>query len=107
MSIHPDDIHYGNSPLAISANDGEPALSVYNERIFYKIDWKVCFMRWAVDNHRNPPYHVFVEDDSFVCTGNLIFQANTLIAMPNDRKKPFRTGTAMVCTVFELLLYAV
>ena len=96
MNVHPDDIHYGNSPLAITASEGEPALSVYDERIFYKIDWKVCFMRWIVENHRNAPYHVFVEDDSFVCTENLIFQVKTLVAVPSEHKTPFRSGTIMV-----------
>ena len=59
----------------------------------YKIDWKVCFMVWALSNSMMAEYHAFVEDDSFMCSENLLHQIDILLDMPvRDRGKPFRTG---------------
>ena len=59
----------------------------------YKIDWKVCFMVWAKSNSMMAEYHAFVEDDSFMCSENLLHQIDLLLDMPVQfRGKPFRTG---------------
>jgi hypothetical protein len=114
MSRHPIVVNYGNSPpiaenfvatvnVSSSTEAGADGLvqqqnvSVpnYKLRRAYKIDWKVCFMKWALANDRMAHLHAFVEDDSFTCVENLLYQS----AMVRDRSKkdtlPFRTGTAM------------
>jgi len=63
----------------------------------YKVDWKICFARWAKLHYPVLPwYHVYVEDDFFVCTENLLFQTTLLRNLPPDRRaRPFRTGFPM------------
>lgn len=83
MLRHPDNIHYGNSPV-----EYDPMFDFVTEdrpnyylRRMYKIDWKNCFMRWARDNFsmdRLPLFHVYVEDDSFNCMDNLLHQTALL-----------------------------
>lgn len=69
----------------------------YQLRRFYKIDWKVCFIKWAFSNKKLASYFVFVEDDSFMCTGNLLYQLSLLHNLPNQKEKhSFITGTRMV-----------
>ena len=61
-------------------------------------------MRWAASNRPSTEYYVFVEDDSFICTENLIHQALLLYnrsSLLSDRVQPtlppqsFRAGTSM------------
>ena len=50
-------------------------------------------MVWAQSNSMMAEYHAFVEDDSFMCSENLLHQIDILLDMPvRDRGKPFRTG---------------
>lgn len=62
-------------------------------------------------------YHVFVEDDSFMCTENLLYQVSLLHNKSINSNHSFRTGTAMYdgfddsstfmrfTTIFFILLY--
>lgn len=68
--------------------------SDYKFRRVYKVDWKVCFLRWSQRNEKVYEYHAFVEDDSFVCVGNLLHQVSLLSSIKPF--SPFRTGTPMV-----------
>jgi hypothetical protein len=59
----------------------------------YKVDWKVCFTKWAKINSKMAMYHAFVEDDSFLCTGHLLHLTSILSNMTKEeRGLPFRTG---------------
>jgi hypothetical protein len=61
----------------------------------YKVDWKVCFTKWAKINFKMAMYHVFVEDDSFLCTRHLLHLTSILSNMTKEeRGLPFRTGNA-------------
>jgi hypothetical protein len=130
MKRHPDFINYANSPptgenlFRINRTEANNSTSMkaqeqqidnpdYPFRRFYKIDWKICFLRWCAQNSRIPKYHVFVEDDSFICTDNLLHQMTLLHNRQlylekevaentgtGDQKKMqqkyfFRTGTKM------------
>jgi hypothetical protein len=112
MKRHPDSINYGNAPPREESLAEHPD---YLWRRLYKVDWKVCFMRYARDNGKMAEYHAFVEDDSFVCTENLLHQATLLHAKRSNAAAPqvktkgkanakaqvlsspvaFRTGTGM------------
>lgn len=93
MKRHPYYINYGNSPPRTEALTEYPD---YLLRRLYKIDWKVCFMRYARDHGLMAEYHAFVEDDSFTCTENLLHQAELLQQRGlKEVIPPFRTGTAM------------
>ena len=54
-------------------------------------------MKWARQNYAILPlYHVFVEDDFFVCTEHLLYQTTLLRNLPPDQRKfSFRTGFPM------------
>ena len=110
MKEHPAKINYGNSPVVsenmkysykvvVEGNETEIVedLPDYPLRRRYKIDWKVCFMRWIKEHYKRVHYYVFVEDDSFVCTENLIYQMTLLndIQKKGERFPEFRTGTGM------------
>ena len=59
----------------------------------YKIDWKVCFMIWALKMDKMALYHAYIEDDSFLCTENLLHQVTILKNIPEgQRGLPIRTG---------------
>ena len=99
---HPSYINYGNSQVVdidadvdasgtggegeageetTSNSDSDSRSGIhrdYRYRRMYKIDWKVCFLKWISANQYKPDYHVFVEDDSFVCTENLLHQMGLL-----------------------------
>jgi diadenosine tetraphosphatase ApaH/serine/threonine PP2A family protein phosphatase len=93
MKRHPYDVNYGNSPPRTEILAQSPD---YLWRRLYKIDWKVCFTRYARDNQLMAEYHAFVEDDSFVCTENLLHQVSLLHRRGRTERLPvFRTGTAM------------
>jgi hypothetical protein len=108
---HPDGgVNYGNSH-PIKSHD-------YQLRKMYKIDWKVCFLKWAKKHAAEESlllnttidiaeFHTFVEDDSFVCTGNLIHQMELLhnISLDNNGIKGFRTGNSnIIINMIKLLL---
>jgi hypothetical protein len=140
MKAHPNGVNYGNSPpigefMKIKKiNESDPKHSVYYEdlpdypiRRRYKIDWKVCFMKWinqryyhysyrnlnitdvdekddnsfydsstGMNRYLGSAYHVYVEDDSFICSENLIFQLSLLYNISKTRPTTeFRTGTPM------------
>lgn len=102
MKRHPDYINYGNSPprnenFRIKYNGTEIDSPDYKWRRMYKIDWKVCFMQYARDHHKMAEYHAFVEDDSYTCTENLLYQASILHkkSVLSGARHSFRTGTAM------------
>jgi hypothetical protein len=83
MLRHPDNIHYGNSPVEYDEMFGYVTAERpnYYLRRMYKVDWKNCFMRWARDAFsldRLPLFHVYVEDDSFTCMDNLLHQTSLL-----------------------------
>lgn len=102
MSRHPEYINYGNAPprtenMKLNFNDSIIEAPDYLWRRMYKIDWKVCFMQYARDHGKMAKYHAFVEDDSFVCTENLLHQC---VCLEEEEKSThitprFRTGTAM------------
>ena len=105
MHRHPLEINYGNSPPKYSkknkySNINEYKLD-YDLRRAYKIDWKACFAHWAWKNNRMSEYHVYVEDDSFVCMDNLIHQLNLIEKklkknkINEDEILPFRTGSPL------------
>lgn len=120
MNRHPAEVNYGNSPPVLenilpnnfnfhkrSEGDGsdvEEEQSVsgsnitvpnYALRRAYKIDWKVCFLRWTQEHRKMAHYHAFVEDDSYMCVENLLYQCALLKEHSSPSAKPFRTGTAM------------
>jgi hypothetical protein len=102
MSRHSLLVNYGNSP-PIGDNlfvqvPGQTEKEKEREKVpnpdyplrrMYKIDWKVCFLQIinsVLDYklERDEVFaHVFVEDDSFVCIENLLFQ----LALANQREK--------------------
>ena len=51
MSRHPLSINYGNSGFGNLTATSDKA-DLYPARVFYKIDWKVCYMRWIISNNR-------------------------------------------------------
>ena len=118
MQRHPLEINYGNSPPKyVKKNKNSHIIEYkldYDKRRAYKIDWKACFAHWAMKNNRMSKYHIYVEDDSFVCMDNLIYQLNKIekklkeIKKENKKNKiheneieneneilPFRTGTPL------------
>lgn len=123
LSAHPDPrINYGNSPPipanlvyrytrrreildnSTSSNSSvkvveevvEEPLPDYHLRRRYKIDWKVCFMQHIRRMYEKVDYYVFVEDDSFVCTDNLLHQMSLLHHLSAAQQmSEFRTGTPM------------
>lgn len=95
MDRHPEKANYGNvfAKPWVYGGGGYP---YYQLRGMYRVDWKICFGIWAKQNDKMAHYHVYVEDDSFMCTENLIYQT-TLLRYMNTTKKglPFRTGFTM------------
>ena len=59
----------------------EIPLPDYPLRLLYKVDWKVCFTKWAVLYDKVALYHAYVEDDSFNCVDNLLHQVQLLHAL--------------------------
>ena len=94
MKRHPNNVNYGNSPPTEIHKNTTTIDYFYIHRIFYKIDWKVCFMKWIISNNCVASMIVFVEDDSFICMKNLIYQAN-LLHNSQVNFLPYRTGTPM------------
>lgn len=95
MKRHPAIANYGNV-YAKHWVYGGGGYAYYQLRGLYKVDWKICFTKWAKYNKKMAHYHVYVEDDSFVCTENLIHQTNILRNMNTSEKVlPFRTGFSM------------
>eukprot|EP00605_Chrysophyceae_sp_TOSAG23-4_P002346 GSChrysophyteH1.ASY1.ANO1.2594.1 assembled CDS len=90
---HPDFINYGNSQVVDIQEDDEPLHRDYRWRRMYKIDWKMCFLKWIRQSKYETDYHVFVEDDSFICTGNLLHQFTLL--RTHEKKPSLRSGTRM------------
>jgi hypothetical protein len=106
MERHPYFINYGNAPprkesLKVTVNNTEIDSPDYLWRRFYKIDWKVCFMKYALEHKFVADYYAFVEDDSYMCTENLLHQSALLKkkaeASTSTGTTPvsFRTGTFM------------
>jgi hypothetical protein len=85
MQRHPYWVNYGNSPPFHGIGPH------YQLRRMYKVDWKVCFLKWAQLHKRMAIFHAFVEDDSFTCVENLLSQLNILKRL---EVPPFRTGFA-------------
>ncbi|RYH17976.1 hypothetical protein EON65_27820 [archaeon] len=109
MNRHPYYINYGNSPPVgenLYRKDDNATSPTYGQSIpnpdyryrrFYKIDWKICFFRYGMFHYPNLQYYVLVEDDSYVCTENLLYQFNLLYALSQStlRHIYFRTGTPL------------
>lgn len=81
MERHPAEINYGNAPYAKEnmekKNEYGKTVPIpdYPFRRVYKIDWKVCFLKWIYKFYpKEVDYHAFVEDDSYTCTKNLLYQ---------------------------------
>lgn len=89
---HPHFVNYSNAHVynEMEVRQGGAAFADYPLRRMYKIDWKICFLKWAKKNDKAPSYHVFVEDDSFVCTGNLLYQLENV--RERAQQLSFRTG---------------
>jgi hypothetical protein len=99
MKQHSNLINYKISPptienLKMTSDD-------YILRRMYKIDWKICFFKWIKLNNYSVKYHTFIEDDSFLCTKNLLYQIQLLESLEN-KPKPFRTGKAIVSINSEI-----
>ena len=100
LERHHHRINYGNFMDADGEGDNTTVhtkLPEYQLRGMYKIDWKVCFTKWALQNHKMAAYHAYVEDDSFTCVDNLLHQLRLLTALQrNGTKVPsIRAGTPM------------
>ena len=90
MERHPDYINYGNSPPTtdniehkiINDQTGDVIRTIsypdYPSRRIYKIDWKICFLKHVYKIGRVADYHVFVEDDSYVCCDHLLYQVQKI-----------------------------
>lgn len=127
---HPESINYGNCPperppsfdgmsteeieeihkeIARKRDNCEPLerwqVPDYALRRLYKVDWKVCFMKWALHHHHDADFHVFVEDDSFMCTENLLHQVKLLAARTkadkNKLKADHNDKTTIVTAAFR------
>lgn len=101
MKRHPVEINYGNSPVAKENMERRDEFGNvipvpdYKYRRVYKIDWKVCFLKWVYNNYpKEVDYHVFVEDDSFTCTQNLLYQM-ALVKKNHPPNYHFRAGWPM------------
>ena len=75
---HHPSINYGNYMDGFGAEKFEVLLPDYHLRLLYKVDWKVCFTKWAVLYDKLALYHAYVEDDSFNCIDNLLHQIQIL-----------------------------
>ena len=86
MLKYPENLHYGILNPLRELNDSKVWYRMY------KIEWKISFMKYIYNKiNKIPKYLLFVEDDSFICIHNLLYQL-TLI---NKSKKQisFRTGS--------------
>ena len=92
MERHPSYVNYSNAHVynEKEARDGGATYVDYPLRKMYKIDWKMCFLKWAKKNGKIVSFHTFVEDDSYVCTGNLLHQLEKIRGKRRDLS--FRTG---------------
>jgi len=103
MRRHNDSrINYANSaptPDHIHINTSSTThydIPDYKYRRMYKIDWKVCFLQWSKSNGLiDTVFHAFIEDDSYVCTSHVLYQANVYQSYHTIQKRPFRTGTKL------------
>jgi hypothetical protein len=120
MLRHPDYINYSNSPpseenihhkIINKTGDNIDTITYpdYPLRILYKIDWKICFLKYTYKINRVAKYHIFVEDDSYVCMNHLLYQLQRIEDRVNDINQStklsssttsrlsvsFRTGTTM------------
>ena len=57
---------------------GGGGVPYYQFRGLYKLDWKICHATWARVFNKLARYHLWAEDDSFVCTENLLHQLQLL-----------------------------
>jgi len=57
---------------------GGGGVPYYNLRGLFKIDWKVCFAKYALVTGKMAHYHAYVEDDHYLCTENLLYQLTML-----------------------------
>jgi hypothetical protein len=93
---HHHSLNYGNHVVNFT-REGDKAWNRqgYGFRAMYKVDWKVCFTKWALLYEKMASYHAYVEDDSFVCVENLLHQVTILQRMnvTNTASVPaLRTG---------------
>ena len=101
LERHHHTTNYGNymETTEQSHNKSERDLKLpqYQLRGMYKVDWKVCFTKWALQNHKMAAYHAYVEDDSFTCVDNLLRQLTILTDLQNNGTKvpSIRAGTPM------------
>jgi hypothetical protein len=125
MLRHPDYINYSNSPPSeenihhkIINDTGDTINTItypdYPLRILYKIDWKICFLKYTYKINKVAKYHIFVEDDSYVCMNHLLYQLQRIEDRVNNINRSttssssssssttssilsvsFRTGTTM------------
>ena len=97
---HPyPEINYGNHMKNVtSETEIGVRIPLYRYRGLYKVDWKVCFSRWALVHQKMASYHAYMEDDGFICVKNLLYQT-TLLRRVNDSNAgvvvPLRTGYEM------------
>ena len=86
--------YYDKKREAVTRNITRAYIPDYKYRRMYKIDWKASFLKWAQANGMiGALFHAFVEDDSFVCTDHVLFQAESYHHAHHQR--PFRTGTKL------------
>jgi hypothetical protein len=98
---HPAYIHYGNSQVSSFGKESLPGVQEdpvqhdYRLRRMYKIDWKICFFKfWQRESTAlgisagYPDHHVLIEDDSFTCTENLLYQFALLRRRREQQQSP-------------------
>jgi hypothetical protein len=97
LERHPLHVNYSNAHVynEKEVQEGGEVLHDYRLRRMYKIDWKMCFLKWVKahadsTNTQMPSFHAFVEDDSIVCVGNLLHQLTAVRAA--SPSPTFRTG---------------
>ena len=96
---HHYSLNYGNH-VANFTREGDKLWNKQGHgfRAMYKVDWKVCFTKWALVNDKMAAYHAYVEDDSFICVGNLLHQMTILERMNATNAtsvRALRTGYAL------------
>lgn len=86
MLKYPEHLHYGILNPLRELNNTEVWYRMY------KIEWKISFMKYIyIKNNKIPKYLLFVEDDSYICTENLLYQLSLI--SKSHKQVSFRTGS--------------
>jgi len=72
---------------------GGGGVPYYGFRGLFKLDWKICHAFYARNFNKMARYHLWTEDDSYVCTENLVHQLRLLRALNvTGENKNWRCG---------------